>query len=246
MNIMKVPGPAPDTADMINHQMSYMQARQEKMLAEAEELKKDGKTNLPPQRKVALIDKELYIPYQCAIDSILDDTFETQPLIVQMMQGWMAQAFRRFAQKNPDYQNVVITCATKIQLKDAGRDFGKIMPAAERPQANHVFKTLFKLKQIGKPFESGVWSYYKVADFPDRIKKDFMYPAIEDAMPTLLKHLKNNRIQLLLGTDFTFTLPIALRDHPDFKAQWGAMEVIPHIDGTTVLRSTPLHTFKFI
>ena len=243
MNEIKLLGPDAIPVDAINHAMQRDQERAAKLLEQEQETKSTGIERAP---RTAILDRELYIPYQCAVDAILDDSFDEQPVIVQMLQGWMAQAFRRFAQKNKAYQDVVLTCTTKLQLKEAGRSFGQIQPKEHRPNANHVFTTLRKLKQIGKPTKKGDIDYYLIRDFPDQIKKTFIYPAMDAVMPSLLPYLKKNRIQLLLGNDFVFALPEALREHPEFKDVWDKMPCEQGIDGGYIYVSDQLHKFKFI
>lgn len=244
LNGKSVDLPASLDVENVNKQMHRLQSMYEKEqdMAQVGAAKKEA---LPPT-KAAILDKEIYIPYQAAIDSVLDDTFETQPLMVQMLQGWMAEVFRRFAQKNKAYQDIVITCTAKIQLRQQGKPFGNVMPADQRPQANHVFLTLRKLKQLKKPMTRGDWDYYLVRDLPDNIKKGFVYIAIEDVIPGLLDYLKSNRIQLLLCNDFTFALPAALLANETYKGIFEAMPTEKGVDGATIYVSTQLHKFKFI
>lgn len=225
--------------------IDMLQAIQEEELAKEEKVVKPPKP-LPPETQ-SILDNEIYVPYQCAIDSILDNTFDQQPLVVQALQGWMAEAFRRYAQKHKQYFRVVHDCAVKLHLKDSGKSFGQISPKEHRPNDNHVFKTLVKLKQLPPPVTRGEFEYYPLDKFSIRIKKEFFYPAIEDSLPGLMTYLKRNKIKLLLGNDFVFALPVALREHPEFKEAWDLMEV-SHTDceGNQILKATALHQFKFI
>lgn len=208
---------------------------------------KATKTKVPTSTNKAILDIEMYVPYQAAFDSILDNTFDEQPMVVQALQGWMAEAFRRFAQKNKAYQDIVLTCAKRLQLKSEGKPFGQIMPKEQRPNPNHVFKTLVKLKQLPKPHVLGAVEYYVVSDFNERIKKEFFYPAIEDALPGLMPYLKKNKVKLLLGNDFVFALPKAIRENPQFKDAWDLMDrSVTDSEGYVIHKATAMHKFKFI
>lgn len=208
---------------------------------------KATKDKVATPTKKAILDIELYVPYQSAFDAILDNTFDDQPLVVQALQGWMAEAFRRYAQKNKAYLDIVLTCAKKLQLKSEGKPFGQIMPKEQRPNPNHIFKTLVKLKQLPKPHVLGEVEYYVVSDFNERIKKEFFYPAIEDALPGLMSYLKKNKIKLLLGNDFVFALPKAVRENPQFKEAWDRMDSsVTDSEGYAIHTATAMHKFKFI
>lgn len=248
MELIKVPHPFKKEPDMevLNREFRSMEAEYSKQAAEA--LKEPVELQPTPQPvDEAILDIEIYVPYQAAIDSFLDDTFEDQPIMVQALQGWMAEAFRRFAQKKKSYQNIVLTCARKIQLKDMGKPFGQVIPKEHRPSPSHIFKTLVKLKQLHKPHVKGEVDYYVVSEFPERLKKEYFYPTIDEALPGLMTYLKKNKVKLLLGNDFVFALPLSLRDHPEFKEAWDLMEVT-HIDeeGYAIHKATTLHLFKFI
>jgi hypothetical protein len=201
----------------------------------------------PSKMTQGVLDVDLFVPYQAAFDSILDGTFDKQPIMVQMMQGWMAEAFRRFAQRNKEYQKIVFQCEARLRAQSAGKPFGNVTPVEHRPQPKYVFQTLTKLKQIKLAFIQNDVDYFRLTDFPLHVKKGFFYPAMEETIPGLMKFvIKSLKKQIVVGNDFVIALPAVILDHQEYAGIFEGMKTHQSELNETIYTSANNHLFKFI
>lgn len=173
------------------------------------------------------LDIEIYTPYQTAMESSLDDTFETFGFLEQIMLGFLAVSVRHLARKKKDYAPMIRSFAIRQKLKAHGKDYGFVTPLAQRPGNKHALTALEKLKVVKCTEIINHIKHYRVADLPVHLKSQLIYPPFDSGFPSLLPYLKKHRIHLMYNEEFNFVLPRSIIDADSVLAS--ELEKIPSV-----------------
>lgn len=192
------------------------------------------------------MDREIYIPYQCAMESILDDSFDTFSFAEQLLLGLVGVGVRKLGYKRKEYAPLIRAYAIRVELKRRGEDYGYVTPLHQRPSNRHIFTALEKLKVLTHPEAVGNEKYYEIRQFPSDLKKQIIYPSFNEVLPSLMKYLKDKKIQLTIGTDFHFALPCAIRDVDFIKAELDQLPVKEDVNGKVIYTVGNAFTLTFV